>query len=366
MTSKTVVAMICTALAVAGVEAASLAEARAKIGDAVSNSAVLTETMKSLSADDQVSFLADVNEAIAKMPGAPESKAAAFLSANRAAIKAASGTGNVRKLLAEAFATVPVEALPAMNESFATELFNRAANPSVTYTDEQFEALAKSTMEALAERNKNADDAAVRDAFAALMLVRASNGTPANLTDTLLTYLPEEARDAAKTEWMPAALAQGEDKSYMPLLDAVGLELEPNLGAVVRFAGSDMMLPLLSDLNNGIVKADGKTTMQMSQASFANSTAINSGMSQGGGWDWGIDRVPFDYNVKTIRYGTGAGTHGSGRKIGDGPVYDPVTGKPIAPGGTPIGLGGTPIGPGGRPIGPGGREIEPHGYQYQT
>lgn len=423
MMKQKILAFLGLAIAVAGVEAASLAEARAKIGQAVSDAALLSSTMKELSADDQVEFLAEVNGAIAKMPGSAESKAATFLEANRAAIKAASGKGNVRNLLAEAFATVPLEALTVLNERFAAELFNRAANPSVTYTDDQYAAIVKPMMELISKRTAETDNAAQRNAFAALMFVRASNGTPADLSETLLTYVPESAREAAKTEWLPAALAEGAEKSYAPLLDSAGAGVEPNLSAVVRLASPDLMNALLADLDNAPVNAAGYPTTPMAEGHLALSSGINFGFTQGGGFDRGLDRVPFNYSRKI--FGTDAGTRGSGRKIGDGVVYagantvlhfgpgqkvlagstnvgsSDVTirtpggevvvvrpggtvpqggvivtpggadirvppGTPVAPGGTPVGPGGTPVGPGNKPVGPGGRYIEPGGYQYQN
>lgn len=423
MMKQKLLVLVGLATVVAGVEAASLAEARAKIGQAVSDAAVLASTMKELSAGDQVAFLAEVNGAIAKMPGSSESKAAAFLETNRAAIKAASGKGNVRNLLAEAFATVPLEALAVLNERFAAELFNRAANPSVTYTDDQFVAIVKPMMELISKRNAETDNPAQRDAFAALMFVRASNGTPADLSETLLGYMPETAREAAKTEWLPAALAEGAEKSYAPILDSAGAGVEPNLSAVVRIASPDPMNALLADLDNAPVNAAGYPTTPMTEGRLALSSGINAGFTQGGGFDQGLDRVPFNYSRRN--FGTDAGTRGSGRKVGDGVVYAGVNtvlhfglgqkvlagstnvgksdvtirtaggdvvvirpggtipqggvivtpsgadirvppGSPVAPGGTPIGPGNKPVGPGGRYIEAGGRDIEPGGYQYQN
>lgn len=362
---KTMMMFLGAALAAASVGAASLADARAKIGESVSDVSVLTATIKTLSAADQVVFLREVNGAIAKMPGSVESQAATFLAANRAAIKAASGTGNVGALLAEAFATVPLEALTVLNERFAAELFNRAANPSVTYTDDKFVAIAKPMMEQIAARNRETDEAAVRDVFAVLMFVRASNGTPADLGETLLTYVPEVSRKAAKDEWMVAALAEGAEKSYAPMLDAAGAGVvEPDLGVVVRLAGPDLLSSLLSDLNNGETDASGRAAMNATGNHLRQFSDINAGFTQGGGLDHGLDRVPFNFSRKV--YGTDAGTKGGGRKIGDGPVYDPETGRPIAPGGTPVGPDGKPVGPGGRPLIPDDQRDEPGGYQYQN
>ena len=64
----------------------SLADASSQIGEAVSNPAKMTEIVGQMSATNQVVFLAKVNEAIGKMPGSPEEKAAAYVNANAAAL----------------------------------------------------------------------------------------------------------------------------------------------------------------------------------------------------------------------------------------------------------------------------------------
>ena len=118
------VAAIAATVALNAQESVSLADARASISDCIKTPSKMTETMKKLSADDQKSFLAEVNEAIAAMPGSNESQAATFLNVNRAALKGA-GKGNLAALVAEVFATVPPEYLPVVTDSFASDLFNR-------------------------------------------------------------------------------------------------------------------------------------------------------------------------------------------------------------------------------------------------
>ena len=49
----------------------------------------MTEIVGQMSATNQVVFLAKVNEAIGKMPGSPEEKAAAYVNANAAALAGA-------------------------------------------------------------------------------------------------------------------------------------------------------------------------------------------------------------------------------------------------------------------------------------
>lgn len=319
----------------------SLSDARAKVGDAIADPSVMAATTQQLSADDQVKFLADVNEAISKMPGSAETKAAAYLDANRAALKSAA-KGNLSALLAEVFATVPPEALTVLNESLAADSFNRSANPSVTYTDEQYVDLAKKTLEVIAKRNAEADDGAVRTGFAILMFTRAANGSPVGLADTLAAVLPEASQDVAKKEWFPAALAEGEDKSYDPMLGESDALL-PNEQVVLRLSHARSLATLLDDLAVGDIK------------NTANLNALNGsfGVDRGGigaGIDNGLYRVPFYYNRKV--FGTKAGQKGTDRPIGGGSVV------PGVPGGVPVGPGGVPVGPGGKVI-PGYEPPEP-------
>ena len=339
----------------------SLSEARSKIGDAIADPTVMASTAQKLSADDQVKFLADVNEAIAKMPGSAETKAAAYLDANRAALKSAA-KGNLPALLAEVFATVPPEALTVLNENLAADSFNRSANPSVTYTDEQYVDLAKKTLEVIAKRNADVDDGAVRTGFAILMFTRASNGSPAGLADTLAAVLPEASQDVAKKEWFPAALAEGEDKSYDPMLGDTDAPL-PNEQVVMRIAHARSLATLLDDLAAGDIK------------NTANLNALRGslGTDRGGigsDLDNGLYRVPFYYNRGV--FGTQAGQKGSDRPIGGGSVapglpggVPVVIGKvPVVPGGAPVEPVVVPVGPGGVPVGP-VIPVEPHGYQGQ-
>ena len=228
----------------------SLSNARAKIGDAISNPATMTAVTKELSPADQCAYLAEVNAAIGKMPGSTEAKTAMFWNACTAALKG-SAKGNAAALLAEVFATVPPEALTVINEQLAQNMFNRAADPSVTYSDEQYETIAKLMMDKVNARVATADNGAARSAFALLMLVRASNGTPANLAETLTDKLPEDVREAASEEWIPSALGKDGEKSYEPILAFIDAGKAPNPGVTINIAGPQTLVSMLGDLVEG-------------------------------------------------------------------------------------------------------------------
>ena len=228
--------------------AMSLADARAQIGAVVADSGKMGEVISQLSAEDQVSFLASVNEAISKQPGSGDQKAAAFLAANTAAMKNAK-KGNLQALLAETFATVPTEALTVINERFAEDLFNRAADPANPISDEQFVQTAQDTMKVIMERVSQTDESAVRGTFAILTFLRASGGSPADLANTLTDALGSaEVKRVALDEWIPAAMAEGIDKTYEPMLGAADGGTAPDIDIVLDIANSESMTALFADL----------------------------------------------------------------------------------------------------------------------
>ncbi len=231
---KIMVVLVAALASVAFAKDMSIEEARANIGECITNMSQLTETMKSLSAEDQKRFLSDINEAISRMPGSNEAKAAAFLNANRAAFKGAK-KGNLSTLIAETFATVPVESLTFLNERFAADLFNRSADPSLSYTDEQFSKIAKELTAKIGTRLARVDNGPERQAFAVLMLVRASNGSPAGLQDELVKTLPPPACDSAG-DWINDALSGSYDK----FLDAAGAGMYPNYREAMVYSGAQL------------------------------------------------------------------------------------------------------------------------------
>ena len=241
-----VVALSMASVLVAQDKALSLADARGKIGDVVSSPESMTGLMKQLSATNQVAFLSDVNAAIAKMPGSAEEKTAKYVAVNEAAMKGAKG-GNLTALVAEAFATIPPESLTVVNERFAADLFNRASDPSKSYTDDQYTAIAKKVFGTVQDRNASADGADVRDTFAILTLLRASNGTPADLRDTLVNEMKDEnAKSMAQNEWITPAL----NGDYAPMLGASDAGEEPSAEVVMTLHRVDAIQALFSDLAN--------------------------------------------------------------------------------------------------------------------
>lgn len=242
-----------------------LAEARAQIGDAIADSKVMAETMKSLSAADQKAFLSEVNAAIAKMPGSAESKASVFIAVNRAALQNAA-KGNMKALVAEIFAGVPAEALTVLNESFAKDLFNRTQPGNDKLTDEKFEQVAKDVVSEVGKRTEGMKVSDVKMAFAAIMFLRASNGKPADLSDKLVSLLPESSRDVAKSDWIPAALGINQEKSYDPILGAADAGRQPDVDVLIVTPPPQLLEGLLADLVEGTDLVD--TAREIEKAGF--------------------------------------------------------------------------------------------------
>lgn len=297
----TFLALAASLVAVAAPQAKtiSLADARAKIGDVIKSPATMTKLMKQLSAEDQKAFIGDVNAAISKMPGSNEERTAKLLNVNKAAMRGAS-KGNLANVIAEVFATVPVESLGVLNESFAQDLFNRDADPSNPVSDEQFEKIAMSVMETINERTAKTDDGAVRSSFAIAMMVNASNGSMPGLADKLADTLPENVRETAKNEWLPGATQEGE-KNYDTMLGAADAGIEPNALLTLKIAGPQFMDIMLSDFATVATDHPSRTPMldivqHVDHLGGMDDDAMESGLST-------IPREPAGYQGQTTGYG---------------------------------------------------------------
>ena len=290
--------------------ALSLADASGKIAEAIDKPAVMQDVVSKLSPEDQVAFVAKVNAAIDELKGSPDSKIAKYLDANMAAFKA-SAPGNTAKMLAETFATVPVEALVVINEEFAAKLLNRAADPEKVFTDDQFTNIVIKAMDVIQKRNESADDAGVRNTFAILAFVRASNGTPADLADVLVDRLPDVmTRELAKTEWIGPAL---NERNYEPLLAAADAGAQPEIALILRLAKPQLASAMLADLamSGGSGQFAGQTLSISPHASVPLSDLDTTS---------GLNRVPRSMNSSDKWYG--------GNERGETPEGEP----PLYPG----------------------------------
>ena len=251
--------------------------ARSQITAIIAKPALMTSVMKTLSAKEQLAFVAEVNAAIAAMNGSETEKAVLFLNVNRAALDGAV-KGNLTAVVAEIYATVPVYALTVINESFAANVFNRAANPKVTYTDRQFIQISQNVLKAIGERLKTVPDSGVRNGFAALMMIRASNTATEEVKAAIIASLPAAVQETAKNEWFPAALAEGEAQSYETMLGMTEeviakqqLEIRDiNVQHILRIAGVQDNEAMLGDLSgyNTDMKLDSFDTQPIIDAVY--------------------------------------------------------------------------------------------------
>ena len=317
-------------------------EVRALVGECAQNPQKLKQTIATLSAEDQLEFLRAVNEAISKMPGSNEVKGAAFYEANRAAVTGA-GKDNLKAVLAEVFATVPTEYLTEINERFAKELFSRTANPAHVPTDAEFTKLSTDTMAVVNERCQNAEDSSVRETFAILMLVRASGGTPADLAQTLVNQLPDaQIRETALNEWIKAAMGDGQEQSYDPMLtSAQSADEEPDHAVVMQMTGGTQITDaLLADL---AAPSDSKANAEgIGAGAFRSSGVPGAAILEA---DIGLNRIPRAYVSST----TAVGGTGNGANTGGNPYYTDSRGSKPGTDVTPPGGGEEEGGGGGHP-----------------
>ena len=234
----------------------SLADARSRIDKVVSSPELMKETMKQLSAEDQKTFLAEVNKAIGEMPGSAEEKAALFLSANLAAVSSAE-KGNSATLLAETFATVSPEALPVISEVFSDKLVNRMEGSNAAFNDAQYEKIAVETIGAVDARCEETDNGTARTTFAILMFLRASPGTSETLENSLVNvFKNDDSKDLAR-ECLEAALGKnGREQSYEPLVAAADAGHRVDLQTVLVIAGPQYATAVLADSNGKITEPD--------------------------------------------------------------------------------------------------------------
>ena len=266
----------------------SLANARNHIAEAIATPAVFADIMRQLSNEDQCAFLAEVNAALDVMQGSPEDKAQLYLTVNAAAMRNA-GAGNLQNLLATTFSTVPVEALPAVSDYFGKELFNRGVDPAHPITDMQFVKSASDTLKVIEAATAGKDDAAVRDTLAILMFVKASNGAPENIDDTLLETLPEDVRELAKEEWLPAA-KKGDYDAMLGSVDADEAMTAP-LEVPITLDSSEGHLALMAELAS---KNDGSAGPSYVGASTFGLGSV--GLPEGMNTIGQLNRIPITQN----------------------------------------------------------------------
>lgn len=249
----------------------TLASARSKIDQIVEKPELMKDAMESLSAEDQLGFIADVVKAISDLPASDAEKTAKFLDVSRAAL-AGAAEGNAAKVTAEIFATVPPEALTVVSETLANETYNRR-----NYTVETYTKVAKEVMNAVNERCESTDNGSPRVALAIVMFANGLNGTEEerdSLTVTLRDMMKHDDAKAASEEWIDTALGKNGEKSYEPILAAADAGKRPDMDAV---------LPLTSGIQfHDAVMADltGKYSDTAKGMTSSKTPVLDAGMNK--------------------------------------------------------------------------------------
>ena len=282
-----VAAMLCAgALFAAESPKLTLEEAVEKISEVISEPEKMGDVMKQLSADDQNAFLVEVNKAIVNMPGSNEAKTAKYLAVEREALLSAK-KGNLQSLVATMFSTVTLESLTVLAERYGDDLFNRAADATKTFTDEQFVEIASSTVSEVRKECEALNDAAPRGALAVYLFERSSNGSPVDIEDRLLEVAisDPQVRSVAKNEWLAAAKGTGSDR-FSALLGYAEAGRAPNVDVALRIAGPQMMTALLIDLGNCVTDSKGNRIYPITQGEYPSErglTTIGAGEAAGAG-----------------------------------------------------------------------------------
>jgi hypothetical protein len=231
-----------------------------KVGDCARNPAMLRATMLQISKSDKVAFLKEVNEAISKMPGSPEVAAARFLRANRVAL-ASAGPESRLNVLAEIFATVPLESLTTIIE----ELSKNELAPSQNVSTERYLSIVRNAMETIARRCDSAETGSIRAAMAGVMFVKAANSDAQNAAaDAAVRSLPADVRKVARAQWIPAAAGMnGQLQSYDPILAAAQAGEEPAHMEVLSIYPQQITESMLADLQAGVLPGEHSATASL-------------------------------------------------------------------------------------------------------
>jgi len=236
-------------------------EIRDKVAEVIKNPERMGEFTAQLSAADQNTFMIEVNKAVASMPGSNEARTAKFLVIEREALLAAE-KGNLQPMVATMFSTVPLEALTVLADRYADDLFNRQADATKSFTDEQFTEIAASTVKEVSKKVEGLPDSAPRNVLAVYLFEKSSSWSIPDLEDRLLEIAISDPaiRSVAKNEWLPAAKGEGADR-FSAMLAYADAGRAPNVDVTLKIAGPQMLTAMLNDLSMGVMDSNGQQIM---------------------------------------------------------------------------------------------------------
>ncbi len=163
----------------------------------------VTATMATLPREERAAYTKTVIEAVASQNLAPEEKTAALITIARALI----ASGRTTAVMAEVFASMPIEYLPAVARTLGQTNFAQALNQM---NDADYDRLSQRLVKAISEHiiASSADAPAVRCGIAAATFVRASSNSDRTREPVIAALPPAIA--AAAIVYMDAELAEND------------------------------------------------------------------------------------------------------------------------------------------------------------
>ena len=205
------------------------------VGAAEQDKGLLNSTFLELDKDDKVDLVRSMNQTFTKEKDENETAEAKakrikkVYALNRDAVRAAKDADK-KLVVAEVFATAPMEALPMITDGFAKEVFTRKMM-NLSEKDDSFVEFAAATLLRVNSRLRQISTArfpGARSAFAVISFLKASDGKPEDLRDQLMFYVLTGSEVLARTKWVPAAMGDdGKPPSYQPIFEAGYMGEEP-------------------------------------------------------------------------------------------------------------------------------------------
>ena len=206
------------------------------VGAAEQDKGLLNSAFLELDKDDKVNLVRSMNQTFTKEEKDKDETAEAkakriktVYALNRDAVRAAKDADK-KLVIAEVFATAPMEALPTITDGFAKEVFTRKML-NLNEKDDSFVEFAAATLLRVNSRLRQISTArfpGARSAFAVISFLKASDGKPEDLRDQLMFYVLTGSEVLARTKWVPAAMGDdGKPPSYQPIFEAGFVGEEP-------------------------------------------------------------------------------------------------------------------------------------------
>lgn len=269
---------------------------------AASSSGALNGAFSDMTGDEQVEFVATVNKSFAASErGLDEKRVKTLSKVNRDAVMGAPDEDR-KRVLAEVFATAPMEALPTIVDDLAQDVFHRDNN-SLYKTDEEFTEFASAALMRTAMRlkslNVDSESPGARSVLAVTMFLKAAGEKLAkDLREPFIVYVLSGTHVAARDEYLPAAMGdkEGEPATMAPITNAGYRAEEPNNKPTVALGTPEIGLWTRSELSVTKNSADNSGPRTV----FDDPTVFGA-LDGGGLSDLGVNRTPRSNDIPPNR-----------------------------------------------------------------